>query len=146
VRERPFVRSNGDGKEPPSIHVWAARVSEGEQQEEESAATRTLELPGLEAVREKGARALHALLGRESRDGDEPEPEAAETEEPPAARRRPVSRRSVATARGTAARRAPRTRTVRQHSREALWAMRIAAVAILLVLLILLAVVLNVLK
>jgi hypothetical protein len=105
-------------------------------------ATRTLELPGLEAVREKGARAISALLGRESRDGaDATEDDPGEV---PLAPPRPVTRRSVAAARRTTAHRAPRTRTVRQHSQPVLWAMRIAAVAVLLVLLILLAVLLKV--
>jgi hypothetical protein len=131
------AESNGSGAaEPPPIHVWAARVSE---QEGEAQTTRTLDMPGLEAVREKGARALSALLGRGSGDGAQ----AAEDPTPPA-RRRPVTRSSVAAARGTAARRRARSRTVRQHSRAALWAMRIAAVAVLLVLIVLLAVVLKV--
>jgi predicted nucleic acid-binding Zn-ribbon protein len=131
------AESNGSGSaEPPPIHVWAARISEHEGEAE---TTRTLDVPGLEAVREKGARALSALLGRESGDGAQPDAEPAR-----AARPRPVTRRSAAAARGTATRRHARTRTVRQHSREALWAMRIAAVAILLALIVLLAVVLKV--
>jgi hypothetical protein len=39
-----------------------------------------------------------------------------------------------------------RSRTVRQHSTPAIWAMRIAAVAVLLILVVVLAVVLNVLS
>src|SRR3954469_2953491 len=120
--------SNG---EAPSVEVWAARVS-GAEEEGGREAPRTLELPGLEAVKEKGANALSSLLGR---GGDE-------AEEPVAPRPRAVA----ASRAGTRVRPRPgaRSRTVRQHSAQAIWAMRIAAVAVLLVFLVLLAVTLNV--
>jgi hypothetical protein len=122
--------NNGDGGEPPSVQVWASRVSEAEQEEGGPEGPRTLEVPGLEAVKEKGAKALSSLLGR---DGDEPEV--------------PARPRAIAASRAGTRVRPPRgahTRTVRQHSTQAIWAMRIAAVAMLLVFLVLLAVVLNV--
>jgi hypothetical protein len=120
--------TNGDA---PSIEVWAARVSSAKEQEGGSESPRTLELPGLEAVKEKGAKALSSLLGH-----DEPDPE-------------PVLARPRATAASRAGTRvrAPqgaRSRTVRQHSATAIWVMRIAAVTVLLFLVVVLAVVLNV--
>ena len=47
--------TNGDA---PSIEVWAARVSSAQAEKKGAEAPRTLELPGLEAVKEKGAKAL----------------------------------------------------------------------------------------
>jgi hypothetical protein len=131
AEDRSHPVTNGDA---PSIEVWAARVSSGRDEEGDgSESPRTLELPGLEAVKEKGAKALSSLLGH---DGDEPAPE-------------PVLARPRATAASRAGTRvrAPqgtRSRTVRQHSAGAIWAMRIAAVTVLLFLVIVLAVVLNV--
>jgi hypothetical protein len=125
--------TNGVGGEAPSVQVWASRVSEA-RQESGGERPRTLELPGLDAVKEKGAKALSSLLGR---DGDG-EPEAV-----------PARPRAIAASRAGTRVRPPRgahTRTVRQHSTHAIWAMRIAAVAVLLVLVVLLAVVLNVLS
>ena len=126
--ERSHPVTNGDA---PSIEVWAARVSSAKEQEGGSESPRTLELPGLEAVKEKGAKALSSLLGH-----DEPDPE-------------PVLARPRATAASRAGTRvrAPqgaRSRTVRQHSATAIWVMRIAAVTVLLFLVVVLAVVLNV--
>lgn len=131
--ERPSEPgTNGDGGEPPSVQVWASRVSEA-REETGGEAPRTLELPGLDAVKEKGAKALSSLLGR---DDDDAEPEAVLA--------RP--RANAASRAGTRVRppRGAHTRTVRQQSTQAIWAMRIAAVAVLLVLVVLLAVVLNV--
>jgi hypothetical protein len=126
---------NGAGGDPPSVHEWAHRVSGAQEEEQEGGGDgpRTLELTAsLEAVKEKGAKALSSLLGR---DGDsEPEPT-------------PARPRAAAASRAGTRVRAPhgaRSRTVRQHSDAAVWAMRIAAVAVLLVLVIVLAVVLNV--
>jgi hypothetical protein len=130
----PERATNGDGGEPPSVKVWASRVSAAQEEERGGEAPRTLELPGLDAVKEKGAKALSSLLGR---DGDA-EPEAV-----------PARPRARAASRAGTRVRPPRgahTRTVRQHSTQAIWAMRIAAVAVLLVLVVLLAVVLNVLS
>jgi hypothetical protein len=126
--ERSQPVTNGDA---PSIEVWAARVSGAKEEEGASESPRTLELPGLEAVKEKGAKALSSLLGH---DGEEPEPVLA----------RP--RATAASRAGTRARapRGARSRTVRQHSAGAIWAMRIAAVTVLLILVVVLAVVLNV--
>jgi hypothetical protein len=125
---------NGAGGEPPSVQEWAHRVSGGQEEEGGGEGPRTLEVAaGLEAVKEKGAKALSSLLGRDA-DG-EPEPA------PPA---RP--RAAAASRAGTRARppRGTRSRTVRQHSDQAVWAMRIAAVVVLLVLVVVLAVVLDV--
>ncbi len=86
-----------------------------EEEEGGGESPRTLELPGLEAVKEKGAKALSSLLGH---DGDEPEPV-------------PARPRATAASRAGTRVRAPqgtRSRTVRQHSRAAIWVMRIAAV------------------
>ena len=64
TRERTQPVTNGDA---PSVEVWAARVSSARRRRRAREAPRTLELPGLEAVKEKGAKALSSLLGR---DGD----------------------------------------------------------------------------
>jgi hypothetical protein len=131
--ERSQPVTNGDA---PSIEVWASRVSSAREEDQEKKggdAPRTLELPGLEAVKEKGAKALSSLLGN---DGDEPDPV-------------PARPRATAASRAGTRVRAPqgtRSRTVRQHSTPAIWAMRIAAVAVLLILVVVLAVVLNVLS
>jgi hypothetical protein len=127
--ERSQPVTNGD---TPSIEVWASRVSGSREEEKKGGdSPRTLELPGLEAVKEKGAKALSSLLGN---DGDEPDPV-------------PARPRATAASRAGTRVRAPqgtRSRTVRQHSTPAIWAMRIAAVAVLLILVVVLAVVLNV--
>jgi len=129
--ERSQPVTNGD---TPSIEVWASRVSGSREAEKKGGdSPRTLELPGLEAVKEKGAKALSSLLGN---DGDEPDPV-------------PARPRATAASRAGTRVRAPqgtRSRTVRQHSAPAIWAMRIAAVAVLLILVVVLAVVLNVLS